>query len=606
MPSHKKDRASALTEKPKSGMQAKKRKHAPDQTDSKTMTLEQVLHASWKFIYVYQFLSVFASFLNLPGFDIGDLENALLTTCQGGSATKERAAAPAETDADNGTTDTYQSSQKLVKTVITQLLSPLVKGKTKASLRTDNYTDALEEFLTSKDATVLEEIDKTGATIFEGQPIHVMIDILKFMADQTFDHADEMRLHQWKTNQYADDLRSTPLGQDEEGRTYWVVGGARLYRELPLPKGKKGISMLNQSEYTFELVCKTAADWREWVDKFSVTSRRVAEKRLAQALQDVGLPIIHKLEKMEADQLRKEAKLKRARELEQMSRKRSRRLEVKYEQQAEQQKKEETQKQIDQMLAYEKAQELKQQRRKEEQEKRDLVRAEAKLKEDVYNIIDPLVTEAVRELREKFKQDQDESMTAMDSKRMLELKELRCRLRKHPSAQERLEKMQGWASLLDDDHIIYVTLSPCASTMPTPNEEMPARCPLPIWQVCSVKGPGCKLQRLNSPLLKSILGNYLLLLQSHDAAQTLRENVQTDGSNQLTFSHMYKKLLLDRYVQDEDGLPVIQEWVYDLFHAFDHLRSLAGNNLQVHKEINKLNLYAQDLLFKVFPLPAVP
>ena len=39
-----------------------------------------------------------------------------------------------------------------------------------------------------------------------------------------------------------------------EGWSYWYFGGNRLYRETPIPNGKKGMQTLKNNQFTFELV----------------------------------------------------------------------------------------------------------------------------------------------------------------------------------------------------------------------------------------------------------------------------------------------------------------------------------------------------------------
>lgn len=92
--------------------------------------------------------------------------------------------------------------------------------------------------------------------------------------------------------------------------------------------GKKAATISDTSEFTFELMCSTINEWKDTIEKFKPT-KRTASRQLASAITALGKEIIAKLEAREEQRLRHEAKMKRARELELIPKKRSRRLEVK-------------------------------------------------------------------------------------------------------------------------------------------------------------------------------------------------------------------------------------------------------------------------------------
>lgn len=102
----------------------------------------------------------------------------------------------------------------------------------------------------------------------------------------------------------------------------------RLYREIPIPCGKRGTNITDITDFTFELSCSTEEEWHQVIKKFQ-PSNRTSSKELATKICDIGLIVIGKLEAKAATIARHEAKLRRAKELELIPKKRSRRLEVK-------------------------------------------------------------------------------------------------------------------------------------------------------------------------------------------------------------------------------------------------------------------------------------
>ena len=76
-------------------------------------------------------------------------------------------------------------------------------------------------------------------------------------------------------------------------------------------------------------MCRTTDDWKELQSRFSTTSRRPAEKALALNLEAIAPEAIHQLEALQLRKERQEARRERARQLEALPRKRSRRLEAK-------------------------------------------------------------------------------------------------------------------------------------------------------------------------------------------------------------------------------------------------------------------------------------
>lgn len=86
--------------------------------------------------------------------------------------------------------------------------------------------------------------------------------------------------------------------------------------------------MIHSTDFTFELVCSSIEEWHNILQKFTVLPS-LSKTELAKKIRDLGLKVIGILETREAARIRNENKLKRARELESIPKKRSRRLEAK-------------------------------------------------------------------------------------------------------------------------------------------------------------------------------------------------------------------------------------------------------------------------------------
>lgn len=86
--------------------------------------------------------------------------------------------------------------------------------------------------------------------------------------------------------------------------------------------------MMNATDYTFQLLCSNAEEWHGVVKKFQ-PSNRASSKELSLTLCEIGLEVIGKLEARAASLAKKELRIKRAKELELVPKKRSRRLEAK-------------------------------------------------------------------------------------------------------------------------------------------------------------------------------------------------------------------------------------------------------------------------------------
>lgn len=239
--------------------------------------------------------------------------------------------------------------------------------------------------------------------------------------------------------------RISPLGSDYAGWVYWYFGDNRLYREIPLPTGKKGASIADTLEFTFELVCSTIDGWKDTLKKFQ-SSKRLANKELASAINTLGLEVIASLEAKEEARLRQEAKIKKAKEMELIPKKRSRRLEAKviaikvyleciflmkclqFDEQAKRQKVLDEAREQAEMEELERKRQEKEAKLIADQERKEVQTEETRLRKEIHNYLTDLVVQG---------QESEADM-----------KHLRTPLGSKSSPEERLEKMQGWIKLL--------------------------------------------------------------------------------------------------------------------------------------------------------------
>ena len=79
----------------------------------------------------------------------------------------------------------------------------------------------------------------------------------------------------------------------------------------------------------YQVCDDTIESWQTCIDRFSVKTRNHNEKALGLKINEIAPKIIEKLEAQLAAKVREQAKLEKLRKLEEMPRKRSRRLEIK-------------------------------------------------------------------------------------------------------------------------------------------------------------------------------------------------------------------------------------------------------------------------------------
>ncbi|KAI9486265.1 MAG: hypothetical protein EXX96DRAFT_476219 [Benjaminiella poitrasii] len=339
---------------------------------------EEIVHSSWKFITAFQFFHVFRHYFQIPAsFNIDKLEHAL---CQRPS---------------------FAFADFMAHIINTLIRQPVTN---------ENYEDRL--------LTLFPDYQDR----FSDLSLMDKIDVLKAIE---YAHLEEENFMTFRNEITPESIRMDPLGIDYEGWSYWYFGDTRLYREIPL-SNKKG----SLPDFTFELVCSTVEDWHEIVKRFQ-PKNRTSNRELADHICEIGLEVIGKLEAREATRLKNEAKLKRAKELELIPRKRSRRLETRFEEEAKRQKLLEIERQQAELEAIERKQRLKEERLRAEQEKRKLKVEEARLKNEAHAYLSSLIS------------------ASMDKESILKLRELRNQIHKKASIDEdQVVKMRRWIPLL--------------------------------------------------------------------------------------------------------------------------------------------------------------
>lgn len=417
----------------KNSVKTKTAKEKPTVTVTDDSSPEEILHSSWTFLNVVQFFNTFHAYFHLKPFSIEKLEHALLI--QKSSNTQDRLQQEDREQSVLSTTssidDTPSKSNQFLAEFLVQIIRPLVQKK-----KTGLNVDTVNEYLCAL-------LPHYGQTDFNERPVLEKIKILKEIQDLHMEGTDE-EINALKNENSPEDLRVLPLGTDYEGWTYWYFGDTRLYREIPIPNGKRGTDMMNTTDYTFQLLCATVEEWHQVVKKFQ-PSKRAASKELASTLCEIGLEVIAKLESRAAALAKKELKMKRAKELELIPKKRSRRLEAKFDEEAKRQKIVDELEQEIALREFEEKERKKREKLQAEQRKQELRVEEARLKKDVHSHITKLISEA-----------ESEEVAS-------HLKSLRKQASVTATKNDRLYKMQQWIklsnldiSLVDGEEINFI------------------------------------------------------------------------------------------------------------------------------------------------------
>ncbi|KAI9260586.1 hypothetical protein BDA99DRAFT_605620 [Phascolomyces articulosus] len=556
---------------------------------------EQILHASWKFLYCYQFLSLFRTFLKLPVITIETLEEAIMETKKTTKPGLARSEGSFLADEINSRlvldTTTIQKDVSLQQ-LLEQIFSILLKHIQSRQANPTNCHGYLYDYLLDHDDNDDISLSKSKEdwTLFD-LSIPEKIRVLKSLID-LMEKTDLMM--NLRADIAPETLRLAPIGIDSEGWRYWMFNSTRLYRELPLPQ-RKGMPMLMGKDYTFELVCDTLETWQECLTRFSTKTRNHNEKALSLEINEIAPQVITKLENRLAAKAREEAKLERLRKLEELPRKRSRRLEIKEDELNKRRRVDEIEQQRIALEKQEREQAKKREKEQKHLEQEQMIQIETDLKNYVYELITSKIDEAIQREDENAaasvtanneNNSNEAESTSLpttptpetrtkrrtspfirDTPEIAFLQELRGILRKSAKEEDRVEKMQGWATLLDQDNLVSIQKGPHAEIAP-----------LQIGQGLILQGNGVSGD-LTSPLLKNILRVYL---------STLPKETSDMGMDLTTIR---KKLLLDRYTSDE-RFSGLENFLQDL----DLL--LPGESERIG--VISPQKYAADLLVRIF------
>ncbi|KAI9354961.1 hypothetical protein BD770DRAFT_391799, partial [Pilaira anomala] len=492
-------------------MPSRNTKEKPTVSVTNNSSPEEILHSSWTFINAVQFFNTFKDYFQLPKrLSIDKLETGLLLTEW---STEENNNNTPQTNREssvlsNTSSQTATEQQPLDNYLVTfliQIITPLLKPRQRLTLNASTLDQYLSYLLPQHNNPFisLSILDK--------------ISLLKDIQDLHLESTDETFVA-LKGEKSAKDMRIEPLGTDYQGWTYWYFDDTRLYREIPMPTGKRGQNKMN-SDYTFQLVCSTEEEWHDLIKTFQ-PSNRTSNKELSGKLIEIGLNVISKLESRKVAKARNEAKLKRTKELELIPKKRSRRLEVKQDEEAKRQKILEIARQQEELEEYERKEKLKREKQLIEQEQQELLREEAKLRNNVHDFITQIISSG----------SVPEDLA----------RELGTQLSKRATEQERLNRMQAWIRLSNLDVKLDKNFQ-------------------------DIKFEGNDLNRaVDHVLFKNALRIYLATLMKSD----------TNTSSNL--ENVYKKLVLSKYQHLDD---FSMDLNHELLLVDDTIKSRALNLL---------------------------
>ncbi|KAL9548582.1 hypothetical protein MBANPS3_005616 [Mucor bainieri] len=491
-------------------------KKKPEVHVNETSAPEDILHASWEFISAFQFFNTFKAYFHLPkNLSISKLEQAMLAGKDDMQQQQQQQQQQQLDDEDESVMHLKRESSVLsqqssassssssaatprpvryyLANFMVHIMSPLLTQRQKTLINTDNYeqfiADVFPDFTNFAEMSVLDKI-KVLKSI---EMAHVEI--------------GDPELASLQNGQSGEELRFAPLGNDYEGWVYWYFGGDRLYREIPLPIGRKTVTLSDTLEFTFELVCSTIQEWKDVIDKFKPT-KRTSNKELASAITALGKEVVAKLEAREEYRLKNEAKIKRARELELMPKKRSRRLEVKFDEQAKRQKLLDEAKEQAELEEKERQRKAKEAKLAADRDRKELQAEEAKIRKDMFTVINDFVTQG-----QETEADMKPLKTPITSK---------------TPEDERVQKMRGWIKLLRG--AVSVAL---VGDEPEQQQQQQQQ------QQIQFIGPGVNTALLESVVFKNTMRIYLatLLLFKLNPITLAYENTE----------EVHKKLMLNRY-----------------------------------------------------------
>ncbi|KAI9299493.1 hypothetical protein BJ944DRAFT_235660, partial [Cunninghamella echinulata] len=238
-----------------------KNKRAPAQSSSvitvtNTSPPEDILRASWKFLYIFQFLTLFRTQLNLPAISIERLESLFLfqpttdssnttTTTANTPTTEEQeeyninniksnnletnilssASSVSSFSSSNNNKDHLEAPEyRTLAKIFIPILISLMEDKKRKHINENNYQHHIYEYLynNSLDLFVQDILGKYSETIdFPRLTIVEKIYILKDLIDCIFETGRGLL---WKNEVDPESMRVFPMGKDSEGWSYWIFG----------------------------------------------------------------------------------------------------------------------------------------------------------------------------------------------------------------------------------------------------------------------------------------------------------------------------------------------------------------------------------------------
>ncbi|CAO3589420.1 unnamed protein product [Absidia cylindrospora] len=344
--------------------------------------------------------------------------------------------------------------ESLAKLLVPLLVS-LFDDKKRRNITDSNYPEYIYKYMYhhSVEEDVQEILGRYPDKVdFAALSLLDKICILKELVDNVFETGTAL---QWKNNMNPEEMRACSIGKDASGWSYYIFGDSRLYREIAFSPRKK------ETDYTFELIATTQDEWQSWMDKFSLNSSKALERSLAQDLYEHGTVVIQKFETKKAAKLREEAKLERAKKFDMLPKKRSRRIEVKSEEDDRRRQLEELERAQWEYEELKREQDRKEQEELAEKEKQMMHVEDARLKEQVYQQLDRMVAEhrhVKRLSKEQPTIGSETNLDEQDDNWMAQLKYLRTKLKKSATYDETIEKLTGWATLLGDDYKVFTDM----------------------------------------------------------------------------------------------------------------------------------------------------
>lgn len=175
----------------------------------------------WEVPSIAHFCSLFRAAFNLLDFDIEELEEALLV-------------------------DSSDCGVILVQQLVIQLLKGCLQQN---DITEYNYERYLNELLAEKHVEEGKKTHFLKISSFKYLSLRNKVEIIHSLCDYRLDASDVADVLK---NLDSDSLRVGPLGNDDNGATYWYFYGIRLYKE----DSSKKISLLQRRKRCVPLLVK--------------------------------------------------------------------------------------------------------------------------------------------------------------------------------------------------------------------------------------------------------------------------------------------------------------------------------------------------------------